>query len=139
MKKCKRYWDSNPRPLEHESPPINARPGLPTFWFEFFYGHEFVLVRCSCVKRKLLCKSSQTPKLVFARIRVSWKCLRRESLGTNAITIKWYYNRRFLKFLCQNCKFQLDLNSDFVNRRHAGSPLDHQHVPLHQNLHIIFH
>ena len=93
------------------------------------------------------------------------KCLRHESLGTNAITIKWYYNRRFLKFLCQNCfsynrpspasfhiilvlykqltekncKFQLDLNSDFVNRRHAGSPLDHQHVPLHQNLHIIFH
>ena len=31
------------------------------------------------------------------------KCLRHESLGTNAITIKWYYNRRFLKFLCQNC------------------------------------
>ena len=98
-----RCRDLNSKHLDLQSPPITARPGLPTFWFEFFYGHEFVLVRCSCVKRKLLCKSSQTPKLVFARIRVSWKCLRRESLGTNAITIKWYYNRRFLKFLCQNC------------------------------------
>ena len=25
----KRRWDSNPRPLEHESPPITTRPGLP--------------------------------------------------------------------------------------------------------------
>ena len=22
------FWDSNPRPLEHESPPIATRPGL---------------------------------------------------------------------------------------------------------------
>ena len=24
-----RCWDSNPRPLEHESPPMTTRPGLP--------------------------------------------------------------------------------------------------------------
>ena len=27
-------WDSNPRPLEHEYPPITARSGLPTFLFQ---------------------------------------------------------------------------------------------------------
>ena len=26
---CIRYWDSNPWPLGHESPPITTRPGLP--------------------------------------------------------------------------------------------------------------
>ena len=25
----KRYWDSNPQPFDHESPPITTRPGLP--------------------------------------------------------------------------------------------------------------
>ena len=32
VKKCPssiRRWDSNPRPLERESPPITTRPGLP--------------------------------------------------------------------------------------------------------------
>jgi len=32
VKKCPsgiQHWDSNPRPLEHESPPITTRPGLP--------------------------------------------------------------------------------------------------------------
>ena len=24
-------WDLNPRPLEHESPPVTTRPGLPPF------------------------------------------------------------------------------------------------------------
>ena len=34
MKKCPSsiwYWDSNPRPTEHESPLITTRPGLPPF------------------------------------------------------------------------------------------------------------
>ena len=26
-----RCWDSNPRPVEHESPPITTRPGLPPY------------------------------------------------------------------------------------------------------------
>ena len=25
------YWDLNPQPLEHESPPITTRPGLPHY------------------------------------------------------------------------------------------------------------
>ena len=29
-------WDSNPRPLEHESPPITTRPGLPPKLFITF-------------------------------------------------------------------------------------------------------
>ena len=32
VKKCPssiRYWDLNPQPSEHESPPLTTRPGLP--------------------------------------------------------------------------------------------------------------
>ena len=38
VKKCpssKQCWDSNPRPLEHTSPPLNTRPGLPHKWWLF--------------------------------------------------------------------------------------------------------
>ena len=34
MKKCPSSiwcWDSNPQPLEFESPPITTRPGIPIF------------------------------------------------------------------------------------------------------------
>ena len=31
----KQCWDSNPRPLEHTSPPITTRPGLPHKWWLF--------------------------------------------------------------------------------------------------------
>ena len=46
MKKCpssKKYRDSNPQPLEHESPPITTRPGLPPFiWRNIIVLKDFV-------------------------------------------------------------------------------------------------
>ena len=41
VKKCPSsiwYWDSNPWPLEHESPPITTSPGLPYCRYIFLYG-----------------------------------------------------------------------------------------------------
>ena len=34
---CIRCWDANPRPLEHDSPPITTRPGLPPYAHNFIY------------------------------------------------------------------------------------------------------
>ena len=39
VKKCPssiRRWDSNPWPSDHESPPINTRPGLPPFCSQYY-------------------------------------------------------------------------------------------------------
>ena len=33
-------WDLNPRPLDHESPPITTRPGLPPFIGYFHVSHD---------------------------------------------------------------------------------------------------
>ena len=46
VKKCpssKRWWDSNPRPSGHESPPIITRPGLPP---SVFYSSFTLLFVC---------------------------------------------------------------------------------------------
>ena len=57
-----RCRDSNPRPLEHESPPISTRPGLPSKVFlaehlvQFFYN----VIRAFSVTHKLLFKISKT-------------------------------------------------------------------------------
>ena len=50
MWKNVRCWNSNPRPSEHESPPITTRPGFPPlllFFFFFFFknGHPRPLFR----------------------------------------------------------------------------------------------
>ena len=43
-----RHWDSNPRPLEHESPPITIRPGLPPQT-----GHFLITYVLHCIQMLL--------------------------------------------------------------------------------------
>ena len=40
-------WDLNPRPSEHESPPLTTRPGLPLVTLFVPFGHAKVLPRCN--------------------------------------------------------------------------------------------
>ena len=46
-----RRRDSNPRPLDHEPPPITTRPGLPPkrpySWEDFLMGHQQPLLSLS--------------------------------------------------------------------------------------------
>ena len=50
-KKCPssiRYWDSNPRPSECESPPITTRPGLPPNQSTIFVAQNILARRDIC-------------------------------------------------------------------------------------------
>ena len=73
VKKCPssiRHWDSNSRPLEHESPPITTKPGLPPKMCPF-YKRYF-----SCSKAKHFCihwKQSHSYFAIMLRIVCVWK------------------------------------------------------------------
>ena len=59
-----RCWDSNPQPLEHESPPITTRPGLPPKIYFFF-----TFVRCfsslSCSEEKNITPSATDSRVTL--------------------------------------------------------------------------
>ena len=47
VKKCPSSiccWDSNPRPLEHESPTITTRPGLPPYKWAILAQDKFLII-----------------------------------------------------------------------------------------------
>ena len=48
-------WASNPQPLEHECPPITARPGLPPLYFYYLFRQNSLPFCLSEKKIKLLC------------------------------------------------------------------------------------
>ena len=59
-------WDSNPRPLEHESPPITNKPGLPPSYY-FYYAAKLSAVRDRTKKAKFV--------VVLARKKSSFSLL----------------------------------------------------------------
>ena len=46
-------WDLNTRPLEHESPPITTRPGLPPYMLKFCQSVEISPNLVTLIKTKL--------------------------------------------------------------------------------------
>ena len=67
VKKCPssiRCWDSNLQPLEHESPPITTRPGLPP------YGAVFV---AQLVEQLHLWFKSSHWHFIFCQCQLYWK------------------------------------------------------------------
>ena len=70
-------WDLNPRPLEHESPPVTTRPGLPPFhtlvWQECFNEEviihlSFFQVKQPCFKMQHLVVEQQKQLSLFQKI-----------------------------------------------------------------------
>ena len=77
-----RCWDSNPLPLEYESPPITTRPGLPPFELPFQMLTIFRFRKTGSTMAGAGCAATPTgppPSCAFAR-SYSNRCPRSDPL-----------------------------------------------------------
>ena len=108
VKKCpSSMWcqDSNSQPMEHESPPITTRPGLPPPWANFFGSvvvKECLKMICFIsAKRNSWPNHAQIFILTGSRKKINWFCQTSQQHSNNV------YNAAFPGILTEGCRFSI--------------------------------